>query len=272
VSAPAPVRPFFLPVGSREIFCLHHAPAGAARGAVVNVPAFAEEMTKSRRLVALQARALAAAGFHVLRADLCGCGDSERDFGDANWSAWLDDVSAARRWLARQSGIEPWLWGLRLGALLACASLERQPADGIGLVLWQPVLSGRQHLQQFLRLQAGAQWVGGARAEAEQARPLDRLRAGEAVEVAGYTLAPALALPMAEAELRLPARLRRIGWFEVSPHEDAALSAAAERALAATRDATDVRAAVVRGPSFWQAQEIETAPALLVATTAAFAP
>ena len=264
--APA-ARPFYLPA-RRRIFAIHHAPAGPARGALVFAPPFAEEMNKSRRMVALQARALAAAGWHVLLVDPHGSGDSGGDFGDARWADWIEDLAGARDWLAEQAGAEPWLWGLRSGALLAAAlAVQRLPR---GLLLWQPVLSGRQHLQQFLRLKAGAEWLAGERAAKEEARPLAALQAGQAVEVAGYRLDPALALPLAEATFAVPAALPRLVWLEVMPRADGSLSPASQRVLTAL-PAGVAHAAVVQGPSFWQAQEIETAPALIDATLAALA-
>ncbi len=268
--APAPARPWFLPLGERRLFCLDHRPHGTPRGAVLYVPPWAEEMNKSRRMAALQSRALAAAGWHVLQLDPTGTGDSSGDFADASWDLWLDDLDGARAWLAQASGFEPWLWGLRLGALLASDSLARRPAPG--LVCWQPVVSGRLHLQQFLRLKAGAEWLAPGRAAEQQAKPMDQLQAGDVVEVAGYRLSPALALPMARAEMRLPATLPRVVCLEVAPRESAALSPASEKLLAPVRGSADVHSAVVMGSSFWQALEIETVPALLAATCAAMAP
>src|SRR5512133_1710196 len=92
---------FYLPFAAGRRFCLLHAPDAAAprRGAVVYVHPFAEEMNKSRRAVALQARALAQAGYAVLQIDLHGCGESSGDFGDATWASWIDDVVAACAWL-----------------------------------------------------------------------------------------------------------------------------------------------------------------------------
>lgn len=268
-AAPPPARPFFLPAGGHEIFALHHDTVGAARGAIVYVPPFTEEMNKSRRMAALQSRALAAAGWQVLQIDPLGTGDSEGGFADARWAAWLDDVAAARAWLAERSGHAPWLWGLRLGALLANASLAQ--TAGPGLLAWQPVLSGKQHLQQFLRLKAGGQWLS-AQGEGEvTAKPIDQLREGVSVEVAGYLLHPGLALPMAETEWQPVPGLQRLVWLEVSPREDATLAPISERALAAARAQGAVHAAVVQGPSFWQALEIEEAPALLQATLEALA-
>lgn len=260
-------RPFFLPVGPRQIFALHHAPPAAPRGAIVYLPPFVEEMNKSRRMAALQSRALAAAGWHVLQIDYHGTGDSEGDFADARWATWLDDVAAARAWLAAEAGTEPWLWGLRLGALVASASLAARPAPG--LLAWQPVVNGKQHLQQFLRLKAGAEWLAADKAAQAQSRPMEELQAGTPVEVAGYQLHPGLALPMAEATLRLPAALPRLAWFEVAPRADATLSPASERVIGAL--GARAHAAVLQGPSFWQAQEIETAPALIEATVQAMA-
>ena len=56
------------PLGQR--FCLWHAdPAHAPGALVVHVHAFAEEMNKSRRMAALQSRALAAAGAAATQAE-----------------------------------------------------------------------------------------------------------------------------------------------------------------------------------------------------------
>jgi pimeloyl-ACP methyl ester carboxylesterase len=76
---------------------------------------FAEEMNKSRRMAALQSRALAAQGYAVLQIDLFGCGDSGGDFatrrGRNGATTSRRDAMAA----ARVSGAIT-LWGLRLGA------------------------------------------------------------------------------------------------------------------------------------------------------------
>src|SRR5207249_8517309 len=106
---------FFLPaeIGSR--FTLFHRVRGSdARGGILYIHPFAEEMNKSRRMAALQARAFAAVGWDVLSVDLMGCGDSDGDFGDATLDAWLQDVDAAHRWLATRGSGPVWLWGLRL--------------------------------------------------------------------------------------------------------------------------------------------------------------
>src|ERR1035437_5595730 len=118
---------FFIPASSGQRFCLFHEPEPgiSLRGALVYVHPFAEEMNKSRRMAALQARAMARAGYAVLQIDLYGCGDSSGNFGDATWNVWIEDVRLAHDWLRRQSTIDPWLWGLRTGCLLACEVAKR---------------------------------------------------------------------------------------------------------------------------------------------------
>src|SRR5690606_4872669 len=156
---------FYLPTERGQRFCLLHtaAPEVPARGALLYVHPFGEEMNKSRRMAALQARAFAQAGWDVMQIDLYGCGDSSGEFRDASWDLWLADVRAAWDWLEQRAQQAVWLWGLRAGCLLtdAAARLRGSPAR---LLLWQPVLSGQRFLQQFLRTRVtGAAMDGGAR-------------------------------------------------------------------------------------------------------------
>ncbi|WP_310565100.1 hydrolase 2, exosortase A system-associated [Hydrogenophaga sp.] len=198
---------FFLLVDPGQRFCLFHAPQGPVlKSRVLYLHPFAEEMHASRRVVAQQCRALAADGHAVLQIDLLGCGDSSGDFGDATWSAWVQDAMLALQWLNEHTAEAPtWLWGLRAGALLACNTTQawhaQHPADQLNLLLWQPVASGQQQLQQFLRLHAAAQWLGrGAMGEP----PEQRLAAGQHAHIAGYSLAPTMAAELGPARLEIP--------------------------------------------------------------------
>lgn len=279
-----PFEPLFVDVprgaagGRGRRFVVHHQPLeGAARGLVLYVHPFAEEMNKSRRMAALQSRALAQQGYAVLQLDLLGCGDSDGDFGDATWDQWVDDVVAGAAWLrarhgdAGRTGTDPpplWLWGLRAGALLVTEAAAH--IDGPRhVLLWQPAIAGKAVLQQFLRLKAASELLAGqAKGVIEQLR--SELAAGKAVEVAGYTLNPDLCRGLERAELQPPAGPGRLEWLELQPRDGAALSPVASGAVAAWRAAGwTARAEVVAGPAFWQTTEIEDAPALLTATSAA---
>ena len=91
------LEPFFLKAGEGQRFCIVHRPSGVCHGALLYVHPFGEEMNKSRRMVALQCRALAENGFLVLQMDLRGCGDSSDEFVDASWQDWIEDVLRGKR-------------------------------------------------------------------------------------------------------------------------------------------------------------------------------
>jgi uncharacterized protein len=273
---PAPFDAFFLPVpgdipGHR--FCIFHPAQGAdAKGAVLYIHPFGEEMNKSRRMAALQSRALAEAGYAVLQIDLLGCGDSSGDFGDASWQDWVDDVVLGAQWLTERVQAPLWLWGLRVGCLLAVEA-SKQLAEATRFLFWAPTPSGKQVLQQFLRLKAAGDLASG-----KAKSILDSLRSdlaqGRAVEIAGYRLSPALAVGLEQCNTNPPdgrASTGRIEWVELSTREDASISPVGAKALGVWQQSgwQAARAQVVAGPAFWQTTEIEDAPALIVATLTA---
>lgn len=244
-------------------FRLQSQPRGRnAIGTVIFVHAFAEEMNKSRRMVARTARALAAAGWEVVQRDLAGCGDSSGEFGEATWSAWESDVVTEVR--AASAHVPIWLWCHRAGALLAPHALAVRP--DANLLLWQPALSGSQHLQQFLRLHAGARIVGNAGGDATP--PLQRLRAGTPVELGGYEVSPFLAKGMEASRLELPPNWRgRVVWLELSALHPPELSLPSAQCVATWRErGVQVDAEALEGPAFWQTQEIEDCEALIERT------
>lgn len=254
----------FLPVdGAGGRFCVLTEPPDEPRGAVLYVHPFAEEMNKSRRMAALAAQEFAARGWLVLQIDLHGCGDSSDDFGDAAWADWLGDVDAAWRWLERRGVRNICLWSLRAGSLVLSDWLKSNGRIA-PLLLWQPVVDGRQHLTQFLRLKGVSQMMEESDAKAAISRVKADLEAGQAVEVAGYTLSPALATGLQTARLDLPAEYAApVAILEVGGAEGAlspGLVALAERWEARGIKVTH---AGHPGSSFWQTLEIEIVPALI---------
>ncbi|MDR1708719.1 MAG: hydrolase 2, exosortase A system-associated [Candidatus Accumulibacter sp.] len=261
-------KAFFLPAAKGRRFCLLRRPGAGAglRGGLVYVHPFAEEMNKARRMAALQARAFAAAGWAVLQIDLFGCGDSSGDFGEAAWEDWIGDALMARDWLHAEIGAAPWFWGLRAGGLVAAEAARR--GEAAGLLFWQPVLSGRAHLRQFLRLKSAGEMLSGAGAGG-----VERLRAalerGEAVEVAGYTLSPGVALGLEGADLSLPGRPARVEWIETAGADGGVSPGAAARIEQWRAQGHAVRPAAVPAPAFWQTTEIAESQEWIDATLAA---
>ena len=264
---PTAPEAFFLSGSSGARFCVYHPPQGSPRAAVVFVHAWAEELNKARRMVAQQARALAAQGCAVLQLDLQGCGDSSGDFADASWRGWQNDVRDAVAWLRQRAAAPLVLWGLRSGCLLANqvgATLESTPR----YLFWQPAVSGRNLLQQFLRLRLAAEMGSGQKGSVDSLK--QALGSGQTLHVAGYALGPDLALGLESAALTPPPGATRMAWVEVSTRPEPTLLPASEPVLNQWRAAGHaVHTQAVPGPAFWQTQEIEDAPAILPATQAA---
>ncbi len=264
-------EPFFLQRPNGQLFCLFHPPHGACRGAVLYVPPFAEEMNRARRIAAQQARELAALGYGVLQPDLSGTGDSSGDFGDARWETWKADLAACSTWLDERLGHPPILWGLRLGALLALDHAQAAAHSPRALILWQPVTNGQTHLTQFLRLLSmHAMLADHASAQTSIHALRTALASGQALEVGGYTLDPALAaaidaLPPLE-QFRPPCPVH---WFEIASKPELALPPGAARCAQAWRSRqVQVQVHAVDTPPFWTTADNTAAPALLAATSA----
>lgn len=273
-AAPAvSAEPFFLEAVPGQRYCLFHPPApGPCRGALLYVHPFADEMNKSRRVAALQARELAAAGFGVLQIDLYGCGDSSGDFSDARWETWKQDLAAAHAWLAARVGQPVSLLGLRLGALLALdyASTCALPLDR--LLMWQPVQSGAIFLKQFLRLLTANDILSEDKEAKKSTGGVslrDTLIGGQMLEVGGYEIAPALGAAIDALDAAgLAVTACPVDWFDVVPALDRPESVAVTRLAARWREqgvALQMHRVVCL--PFWATQEIAEAPELVAATT-----
>lgn len=258
---------FFLPVAGGRRFCLLHTPSDTApvRAAVLYVHPFAEELNRSRRMAALASRRLAESGIAVLQMDFFGCGDSDGDFGEATWDRWMEDANAALDWLEDRFAAPLWIWGTRLGGLLALQSIKRR-TDVRGMLLWQPQLSGKDALRQFLRIKTAEQMLH----RPESGQKVDvraQLSGGAAVEIAGYSLSPALADGIEAAEAgALPDSLR-VEYIEITAASPGSLSPKASAQIGQWKEhGHQVNAVVVGGGQFWQMTEPKDVPELLHAT------
>ncbi len=215
-------------------------------------------------MAALQSRALAATGYDVLQVDLLGCGDSSGDFSDASWQAWREDVVVGYRGLRERSKAPLILWGLRTGCLLAAEAATElpEPAD---FIFWQPVVSGMQYWQQFMRLKLAGALLGGSKegfSDLENSPSSDSL-----LEIAGYRISRQLAQSIQHADLRPPPRPSRVSWLEISSRQEGERSPVSQKIVPQWVAAGfEVDALVLRGPAFWQTADVEEVPDLLDAT------
>jgi exosortase A-associated hydrolase 2 len=238
-----PATSFFLPVVPGQRYCLYQA-ARTQVPAVLFVHPFGEELNRSRRMAALQARALAKRGVASLRIDLYGCGDSSGDFSDASWNQWRADLIAASAWLRDQGHPEVSLLGLRLGCLLAMDVAADLPLPVRQMILWQKPASASQFLTQWLRLRSVNAMLGDSAAQEGPQALRERLRQGETIEVGGYELAPHMAAALDSLAPEQPSC--PVTSLQIGP-----------------------TAPAIPGPAFWSTPEITQCDALIEASCAA---
>jgi exosortase A-associated hydrolase 2 len=211
---------FFLPGPAGNLFAMYYPPAetGGDSGDVLYVHPFAGEMFASRHLIAALARGLASEGLGVLTVDLYGCGDSSGDFSDARWEIWRDDLTAAVAWLQARGRDRLSLWGLRLGALLAMDFAARSSETYEKIVLWQPVVTGRNMLTQFFRMNLDEADRGLSPAQLTDPEARRSLPDGNNIEVAGYELSRELIREIDNLEIAALGKAVSgpIHWMEVS--------------------------------------------------------
>jgi pimeloyl-ACP methyl ester carboxylesterase len=98
---------------------------------------------------------LAQAGWGSLRFDFFGCGDSEGATPEGRPERWVRDIgSAADDIRARLPRAPMSFLGIRLGATLALQySLSADAAECDALVLWDPIVKGRDYVAELTSLQ-----------------------------------------------------------------------------------------------------------------------
>lgn len=221
-------------------------------------------MNRSRRIVHLLARAVSASGGDALIFDLSGTGDSGGEFSDARWEAWQDDADAAIAWLTGRTSGKVILVGLRLGAFLALQAARTRPESVERVVLWQPVISGRNMLTQFLRVRVAAAMTGGGEGETTDSL-WSQLSEGRSVDIAGYELTADLAQGIAAQSLAVPPPPAiPVHWFDLVAEEGRELAPGSRRIVEQWREAgVSIAADTVVGEPFWTIQETTVASALI---------
>lgn len=178
----------------------HLAPRLRAGGtSVLLCNPFGEEAARVHRAYRVLAGRLQDEGYPTMRFDYSGTGDSSGDALDCTLEHWLDDIEAAVGELQRQSGTsQAVLVGLRFGATLAALCAQREHLRIAHLVLWDPVVRGKQYLQElaamhitYLNEELGTR--ASARSNGDSS--------GVPAEALGTPISPALAAQMAGIDL-----------------------------------------------------------------------
>lgn len=264
------LQPQFVQAQAGRLFTLLYQPAVAVvSDVIVLLPPFGEEMNKSRRQISMQARQWCELGYPVLVFDLFGTGDSEGDFGAASINFWQQNINDIMRWLKTQGYTSATLWALRFGALFV-PTILRTPVLPINrVVLWQPVTSGKQAINQFLRLQAAANLLG-AKHGPSVTQLKESLNAGQTVEVAGYRISADLYRESVELDLTMTGGpvSSTIEWLQIVSGAQVSLPPLAARLIEQWRGSgIRVRGHVIQGEPFWSTVELTVVPELVTSTT-----
>lgn len=261
---------FFLDSVAGKLFCtgsLHEQEQELRRKFLI-VPPFAEEMNKSRHVLAALAVAIGDAGHDVLMPDLFGTGDSTGDFSEATLATWQADLDATIERLNPNAGLE--LIGLRAGALLAADVASRHKVNSMTLL--HPMVDGKQQLTQMLRLRLASGLMGGG--EKETVKELkQKLAEGECLEIAGYGLSGQLATDLESLTLakNTPSNEVRIHWIELAPETGRELMPVSQKIVNDWREkGLVIDTTIVVCDQFWATQEIARCPAIVDAAVKQF--
>jgi uncharacterized protein len=156
------MNPFYFGAGRRRLFGIYEATAtrGAGERAAVLCYPWGAEYEHAHRAMRHLAVKLSAAGFHTLRFDYFGTGDSAGEMTDADLEGWENDIESAMEELEHIAGAaQVVLIGLRVGATLAAKVAARKAEEVNALVLWDPVISGEEYLQSLkAQTRQNARW------------------------------------------------------------------------------------------------------------------
>ena len=144
------MTPLYFGTGPRRLFGVldpAQARSSQAQAAVICYPWGPEYIFAHRALRYLSSQ-LAARGFDVLRFDYYGSGDSAGNEFEVRLAGWREDIAAAIEELKDMSDAKAVaLIGLRLGGSLAAQIAASCRKDVAALVLWDPAVSGPEHLE-----------------------------------------------------------------------------------------------------------------------------
>lgn len=145
---------YFFGPADEPLFGMHSSPSGRAvqdRAVLLCAPIGWEYM-RTHWTMRKIARLVAADGFHALRFDYFGTGDSSGDRSEATLERWVADIAMAADELSQVSGrARISVVGVRLGATLAALAAARGlPIER--LVMWDPVIQGTDYLRTLERM------------------------------------------------------------------------------------------------------------------------
>ncbi len=182
---------FYFGHGDPQLFGVLHRSARLARLGLIFCQPYGEEITNSYARFARWAKHLAEQGMAVMRFHYRGTGESDGASWEFDFEAACADTKTAVAHLQELvPGAPICLFGYRFGATVAAQVAAQVKPDF--LLLWAPVLNLSAYLRELLRLRLTKELIrqGDGQVEITRSEMIQRLEAGECVDVLGYELSP----------------------------------------------------------------------------------
>ena len=182
-------------MSTRKLFGIFQTPSTGLdrKESVIICNPFGQEAIRCHRLLRVLADRLARSGFHVMRFDYFGTGDSDGGDVEGDFETWLGDVAIADGEMRARSNCTHSSWfGLRLGASLAALASSRIANPPQRLVLWDPIIRGTEYLDELCAANIAAGKASfGARWMIEK-RLRDMVEKESAIEALGFPVSSAM--------------------------------------------------------------------------------
>lgn len=144
------MKPFYFGAIDKQLFGLFQSAGPPTARAVLLCNPYGQEAVRTHRMYRVLADRLVRAGHDVLRFDYFATGDSAGNDDEGELIRWSDDIARAHAELARRSSADQVTWvGVRLGATLAIRASASAPRPPDHLILWEPIVDGKDYLHQL---------------------------------------------------------------------------------------------------------------------------
>ena len=191
--------PFFLEVDGRQLFVTRWQTGQTDAKPILLLPPFAEEMNRVRRFASELSKKLLTAGYTLWTVDLSCTGDSSGKFSASKVNEWQGDLLAALNYVQASENLSCDLLAIRGGSLFLPNLLEQSTTEIRKVCLVEPISTGGQLLNEFLRIRVAKSIFEGTKETVSSLATL--LEDGDSLEVAGYKLTSGLYHELLELSL-----------------------------------------------------------------------
>jgi hypothetical protein len=123
----------------------------AVKGVMLAIQTTGEENSFSRHVMVQAANRFAQMGFATLVFEPYGVGDSAGKSSEIGLREWRGDFMRISHKIRMRFDVPFYIWGTRLGTLLAADLLISQSDNTAGLLMWAPLAHGRTWVESLAR-------------------------------------------------------------------------------------------------------------------------